>query len=183
MAVSPDPPAADLERVVEVLNRHGVEYLLVGGGAARLYGAERPTQDTDCLPRTTAENLERLAEAMRELHARLRVEGMSDDEAAALPVVIDAAMLSGLQISTWTTDAGWLDILNDMPGADGKRRTYDDLAASVVRITMGALVAPLAPIEAIIASKQWADRPKDREALPELRRLADRPMTRPGQES
>ena len=57
----------DIHRLVEVLDRHGVEYLMVGGVAARAYGA--------------VDNFERLAAAMVELHARLRVEGLSDAEA------------------------------------------------------------------------------------------------------
>ena len=32
------PPELDLSRIVEVLDRHGVEYLIVGGHAARAYG-------------------------------------------------------------------------------------------------------------------------------------------------
>ena len=46
-------------------------------------------------------NLQRLADAMRDLGARLRVGGMSDDEASQLPVVLDADMLARLRVSTW----------------------------------------------------------------------------------
>jgi hypothetical protein len=66
---------------------HGVEYLMVGGLGARADGATRPTQDIDFVPSSTRENLDRLAGALRELGARLRVAGMSDDEARQLPVV------------------------------------------------------------------------------------------------
>jgi hypothetical protein len=37
---------------------------------------------------------------MAELNARLRVEGLRDDEARQLPVQLDAAMLSSMEIST-----------------------------------------------------------------------------------
>lgn len=33
----PEPPELDLIRIVEALDRHGVEYLIVGGHAARAY--------------------------------------------------------------------------------------------------------------------------------------------------
>ena len=65
----------------------------MGGVAAIGYGAERPTEDVDCVVRRERANLERLAGALRELHARLRVGGMSDAEARALPVQIDATAL------------------------------------------------------------------------------------------
>ncbi|MGH9082969.1 MAG: hypothetical protein ACRDWN_06465, partial [Acidimicrobiales bacterium] len=70
------------------LDRHGVEYLLVGGAAARAYGAGRLTEDADCVVRRERANLGRLAAALRELHARLRVGGMTDAEPRALPVQI-----------------------------------------------------------------------------------------------
>jgi hypothetical protein len=73
VVLEPTPP--DVGRIVETLGRHDVEYLLVGGVAASSHGAGRPTFDFDCLAQRTSENLERLANAMRELNARLRVEG------------------------------------------------------------------------------------------------------------
>jgi hypothetical protein len=81
-----DGPPLDLSRLIEVLDRHAVEYLIVGGAAAFAYGAERPTDDADCVVRRGRANLERLAGALRELNARLRVGGMSDAEAKMLPV-------------------------------------------------------------------------------------------------
>lgn len=46
-----DGPGLDLPRLIEVLNRHEVEYLLVGGVAATAHGAERETEDADCVVR------------------------------------------------------------------------------------------------------------------------------------
>ena len=59
--ISPD--GFDPERIVEVLNHHQVKYVLVGGYAAQLYGARRPTYDIDITPATTQENLDRLSAA------------------------------------------------------------------------------------------------------------------------
>jgi hypothetical protein len=77
----PDGPPHDLGRLIEVLDRFGVEYLMVGGVADIGYGAERPTEDADCGVRRERANLDRLAVALRELHARLRSGGMTDAEA------------------------------------------------------------------------------------------------------
>ncbi|MHB8219124.1 MAG: hypothetical protein ACYDHU_02210 [Acidimicrobiales bacterium] len=76
-------PEPDLARVVEILYRHGVEYLTVGGHAARAYGATRHTKDSDCLVRSEKENLNRLAAALWELNARLCISGLADEESAA----------------------------------------------------------------------------------------------------
>lgn len=56
-------------------------------------------------------NLDRLAAALRELHARLRVGGVTDAEAKMLPVQIDSTTLEMAGMSTWMTDAGPFDVL------------------------------------------------------------------------
>lgn len=163
----------DVARLLETLDRHGVEYLLVGGVAARAHGAERLTKDLDCLARRTRANLDRLAAAMQELNARLRVDGLTDEEAAALPMLVDGARLASMEISTWRTDAGDMDVLADLPDRDGNHLSYEDLSARAAELRFHGIVVQVADIADVIASKEWADRPKDREALPELRRIRD----------
>ena|SRR5665811_1195947 len=65
----PDGPPHDLGRLIEVLDRHGVEYLMVGGVAAIGYGAERPTEDADCVVRRERANLNRGADAAATIFA------------------------------------------------------------------------------------------------------------------
>ncbi|MGI8756325.1 MAG: hypothetical protein ACR2MB_10810 [Acidimicrobiales bacterium] len=120
-------PPLDVKRIVVALDRHGVAYLLIGGLGATLYGAERVTQDIDLLPRTDVDNLARLATALRDLGAFLRVGGLSDDEARALPVVIDGRSLAATEVSTWRTDAGDVDVLSTIRGEHGERRRFSDL--------------------------------------------------------
>lgn len=169
-----EPPPLDVERILSTLTRHGVEFLLVGGVAAIAHGAQRLTVDLDRVPQRTYENLDRLAAAMRDLNARLRVEGLDDAEAAGLPVRIDREMLGRMEISTWRTDAGDFDVLADIPTGDGRRLRYEDLASRAGVQQLHRVTVRIAALDDIIASKEWADRPKDHEALTELRRLADR---------
>ncbi len=110
---------------------------------------------------------------MRELHARLHVEGLDDAEAAKLPVQLVGPPLARMEISTGRTDAGDVDILLDIPDASGRHRSYDDLIDRAQRLDLSGLVVPVAALDDVIASKQWADRPKDRDSLPELLRLRD----------
>ena len=158
--------------ITECFDRHGVEYLIVGGVGAQLHGATRPTSDFDSLPKTSGENLDRLGIALRELGADLRVEGLTDEEARALPVHLDGATLARMDISTWRTDAGDLDVLTASPTRDGGRSRYEDLLVRASSVDFGGVPVRVAALEDIIASKEWADRPKDRAALEELRRLA-----------
>jgi hypothetical protein len=58
--------------MVEVMQRHGVVFVLIGGFAIQLHGVDglARTADLDVTPRRTAENLRRLAAALTELDAR-----------------------------------------------------------------------------------------------------------------
>ena len=80
--------------------------------------------------------------------------------------------LSRLEISTWRTDAGDLDVLTAIRRRDGQRASYDDLASRSAQVHVDGIVVHVAALQDIIDSKEFADRPKDREALDELRRLA-----------
>lgn len=42
-----DGPLLDRVRIIECLDEHEVEYLIVGGIGAQLHGATRPTADFD----------------------------------------------------------------------------------------------------------------------------------------
>lgn len=167
-----DEPAFNRARIFEVLDRHGVQYLVIGGVGAQLHGASRPTTDFDSLASTGQENLGRLAAALSELNAFLRVGGLSDAEARALPTRLDAVSLSRMEVSTWRTDAGDVDVLTVIRRRDGGRAGYDDLVERATAVQVDGVIANLASLDDIIASKEFADRPKDREALDELRRLA-----------
>ncbi len=171
MATGRADPSPNIPRIVAVLNRHAVDYLLVGGVATIVHGAAAPTGDVDCLVEGSAQNLHRLAVAMGELDARLRVGRLDDDEVALLPVVLDEVMLARTEISVWRTDAGNVDLLSALPGDSGGRLYYDDLAEGADLMVMEGMTAPVACLDDVIASKRWADRPKDREVLPELREL------------
>lgn len=164
-------PSLDIARVVRVLDQHHVEYLLVGGVAAAMHGASRPTFDVDCLPRRSVQNLRRLAAAMRELNARLHVEGLDDAESALLPVQLDEDMLARMEISTWRTDAGDLDVLADIPDSHGRPLCFEELASRAKDATLEGVAVRVAAFADIIASKEWAGRPKDHQALPELHEL------------
>jgi len=163
----------DPEHIVAILRRHEVKYLLVGGVACRLYGARRATSDLDLVPSGELDNLEQLARALRHLGARLRVGGISQREIASLLIPLDGRTLRAFGTSTWMTNYGPVDVLLSMRTSPTRYETYSDLLqrASSVDLETGPLL--LASLDDIIASKSTANRPKDRQALPELRRLRE----------
>ena len=171
MATADEPPH-DLRRLIEVLDHYAVEYLIVGGAAAVAYGAARPTKDADCVVRRTRDNLSRLAEALKQLGGRLRIAGLSDDEARQLPVQIDATMLDMAGMTTWMTDAGPFDVLAGLAASDGRLVPYEGVERANDLWGDGFAVRA-AGLDDIISAKEHAGRPKDLDALPELRRIRD----------
>ena len=157
----------DAERIVQVLNRHGVEYVLVGGLGARLHGATRLTNDLDLCPSWQRPNLERLAAALRELDARLRD---FPRDVQLPPITVET--LRRIEIGTWTTSAGDLDVLRGIPsGEKNQLNRYENLTARASAREVVGCTIYVADLEDIIVSKEAANRAKDQEALPELRSL------------
>jgi hypothetical protein len=54
----------DLRKFIELLNSHGVEYLIVGGHAVAFHGYPRFTGDIDFFIRNTVENANRLIQLL-----------------------------------------------------------------------------------------------------------------------
>lgn len=160
-------PAFDAHRIVEILQQHRVEYVLVGGFAAILYGSRRPTEDIDIAPATSADNLHRLAAALRDLDARIRVDGAPD----GLAFDTSAEALSGMTMLNLRTAFGDCDLTFAPAGFE---HGYDDLIAAAGERRIGDVVVKVAALDDIIRSKASANRPKDQEALPELEALAYR---------
>ncbi len=164
-------PNFDLKLLVGVLDKHGVDYVVVGGIGAMAHGADMQTQDLDCVVERSIDNLKRMAAALADLGATLRVSGMSDEEASSLKVPFNWEMLQRMALSTWSTLGGDLDLLSDIPGPGNKRVNYDDIAGKVVLIDLNGIALRVAPLQVIVESKEAANRAKDREGLPELYEL------------
>ena len=148
--------AADFqpESVIRLLGRHEVRYVLIGGLAAITHGAPLLTQDIDLCYARDADNLDRLAAALGEVHAELR---------GADPGF------------TLTTDVGWIDIIGTPAGTTG----YDDLARAADLYDLFGYPVLVAAVDDLIRMKRAAGRPKDLLALEELGALRDELDDRP----
>jgi hypothetical protein len=152
--------------LLEVLDRHDVRYVLVGGLAAVLHGAPHMTTDLDIVPEDGPPNLEHLSEALAEVDARIRVSG------APGGVAFDhsANFLRRVRVWNLTTSLGDLDITFEPSGTRG----YDDLQGDAVVMSVGGVDVPVASLADVIRSKEAADRPRDRVVLPVLREMLSR---------
>ena len=152
--------------ILEVLDRHGVRYVLIGGLAAILHGAAHLTTDVDIVPFESKENLTHLSAALRELDARVRVTGEPD----GVPFDHSAESLARVRIWNLQTSKGDLDITFEPSGTHG----YDDLARDVIVMRVRGLDVPVASLADVIRSKEAAGRTRDRAVLPGLRELLAR---------
>lgn len=160
----------DPERVIRVLNTHEVLYVLVGGSAAVLHGANYATNDIDVCPSTDRENLDRLSVALTELNARLRVVDKRAEREETFDFSHSGESLGRATVWNLLTDAGEVD-LTIMPSATGG---YDDLAPRAKTLDLGeGVTVRIASLGDIIRSKRAANRDKDRQALPILERMWD----------
>ncbi|MGI9016131.1 MAG: nucleotidyl transferase AbiEii/AbiGii toxin family protein [Euzebya sp.] len=162
----PDPVELDAERIIEVLNRHGVDYVVIGGFAAVLHGSPRTTADIDITPSAERSNLLRLGAALTELAAKLMPPGAT----AGVDWPWTAEGFAAFTTMTTRTSAGDLDIClrPDAPG--GRQYQFDDLAARAIVISLPPDV-PVASLADVIASKEASGRDKDLLTLPHLRDL------------
>lgn len=78
---------------------------------------------------------------------------MTDEEAAALPIVVDGARLAQMEISTWRTDAGDMDVLTDIPDRAGLHLSYEELSTRAAELRFHGVVVQVADLADVIASK------------------------------
>lgn len=159
---APAPPL-DVEAILGTLARHDVEYVLIGGLAARIHGSPLLTEDLDITPALDRENLARLAAALQELGARLR-------GAEEVEFPLDDRSLASADVLTMTTRAGWLDVCSRPAGG----QSYETLAPNAEAYELFGLRVRIASIDDLIRSKSAAGRDKDLRGLPALRELQRR---------
>lgn len=161
MNMADDTDKPRLLRIAELFQKHGVEFVVIGGQAAVLHGSPLPTYDVDLCYRRTAENLERLAAALRELHPTLR--GAPPD----LPFRLDAQSLALGSNFTFNTDLGPLDLL----GWVEPFGTYGELIGRAETIDLETCRVAVIHLDDLIAIKRHLNRAKDQAALVQLEAL------------
>lgn len=100
----------DYRSIFDTLDRHNVDFVVIGAVAMVLHGSARVTRDLDiCYSRQRA-NLERLARALRPFAPTLR--GAPDE----LPFTLDTATLEAGLNFTLRSTAGDLDLIGEVTG-------------------------------------------------------------------
>ena len=161
-----NPAPLDPERLIKVLAKHRVDFVLIGALAARLHGFPRLTADADITPARDRDNLSRLAAALRELNARVFTEAVPEG------LEFDCSAQTVSRAETWNlvTAAGRLDLAFTPSGTTG----YEDLIKGALRFEVYGVELLAASLEDIIRSKEAADRPQDRQDVLVMREMQRR---------
>lgn len=138
--------------VLRTLNAHQVQFVVVGGFAAALWGSPSITLDLVICYERKNPNDEALAIALRELGATLR--GAPD----GISFQLDARAIKMGDSFTFKTDAGPFDCLGTPSGTSG----YTDLKANAATMELEPdLRVAVCSLDDLMRMKRAAARPKD----------------------
>ncbi len=140
------------EEIRDVFARHGARYLFIGKSGAILLGFPDTTQDADLFVEKTAENGRAIAAALKDLGFDLKPNQERDLEQGR-----DFVQLKNGPFDLYLVFA-----------PDGIE-TFDEAWAQHIDVAG----FPVCHIDHIIASKEAANRKKDRESLDRLRSFRD----------
>ncbi len=159
-----DRGPSDPLRVFRTLNRHEVDYVVIGGYAMIAHGSTRTTQDVDFVASRDPLNLQRLERALAALGAELW--GV---DAHLMGVELDARTFAEGANFTLVTAAGGLDYFNEVPGGV----PYEQLRARAVVAESGDVQLRVAGIDDLVRMKRAAGRPRGLQDIAFLTQLDD----------
>lgn len=157
------PKAPELDKLLEPLIRHGVDFVLIGGMAGIARGSNYPSYDLDVVYARDPANIDRLVGALGEIGVRLR------GAPADLPFPLDARTIENGSNFTFVTAYGDLDVLGHVDGM----RSFEALKAGADEMEVSGLPVKVASIDHLIQMKRASNRTKDKLMVEEYIELAD----------
>lgn len=153
----------DLEKAITSLARNNVDFVIVGGVAVTLHSSGYVTRDLDLCYSREKENIKRLVVSLRPFLPKPR------NWEEGLPFIFDESTLRNGTNFTFETSIGDVDLLGEVEGIG----SYKDALANSVEYELYGVRVRAFTLDALIASKTAADRPKDHLVLPELEALKE----------
>lgn len=146
--------APDL-RVLDVLTRHGVPFVVIGGHAVNVHGSLRATEDTDVIWIRSREAEAHLLAALQEIDAHFI--GAEIDPATGIERThrVTAGFVRAERLMMLFTTAGFLDLFDYVPGFP------DEPVATIWETAVQLDGVRFASLEWLRRMKQAAGRPKD----------------------
>lgn len=152
------PGSPDLPGVVAAFTRLGAQHVVIGGFAVIANRHVRATEDVDLLIPEDAANHARVHGALRDLDARLLLDGS---------VVTVELVAARAHLRLDCAEHGILDLLKEgEPPLD-----YASVSAGAIDATVQGVPMRFAGLASLVAFKRLAGRPRDRSDLEELERI------------
>jgi predicted nucleotidyltransferase len=142
--------SGDMRELIEIFEKHGVEYVLIGGFAVNFYGYVRTTQDIDLLIYPSLENAEAVMAALLEF-------GFGG---AGIPKECFEREGSAVHLGV---EPNRIDLLTCIQGVENSR-----IFKNMKRVELGSVEVNIISLEDLIESKQSSDRARDRADAEEL---------------
>jgi hypothetical protein len=149
---------SNLVRIAQIFQKHAVDFIVIGAQAENLMGHPRETDDVDFCYRRSLQNLDNLAEALKEI--RPTVPATPEE----LPVVFDVHALSLAPNYTFETPFGLIHLLGWVEPIG----RYEDLAQNAKVYPAGQLKVKVIGVDDLIRIREYLGRNCDRQALPGL---------------
>jgi hypothetical protein len=153
----------DLEKLLERLVQHQVEFVVIGGYAAVAHGASYVTFDLDVCCPFIGGNLEKIHAALIDLHPYYR------ETPQELPFTLKPDLASRLNNLYLKTDLGQLDCLGSLPEIGD----YAFAAAHSVPVELPFGLCRFLDCPTLIRVKETVRRPKDLLVASHLRAILE----------
>jgi predicted nucleotidyltransferase len=150
---------------LKALSEANVDFVIVGGAAATIHGSSRLTQDLDVVYGRSSANISRLVSALAPFRPYLR------GAPPGLPFSWDEQTLrNGLKFTLiMITTLGAIDLLGEIAGG----WQFENLKRQSIPLDIFGIRCLCLSLEALIAAKRAAGRPRDLEAIAELELIRD----------
>lgn len=152
----------DFEKILKHLIKNEVEFILIGGFAASVYGVTLLTYDIDICISFTKENTEKLLRAFEDYNPIIRGRDISLRDKADI--------LSELKNLYLITDLGPIDILGSVAGLGH----FNDILPYTINLELFNMKCKVLDIDALIKSKKAMKRPKDKETILQLKAIKEK---------
>jgi len=143
-------------QVLKALNKHEVDYILIGGVAVILHGMERLTRDIDIFVKLNKKNIKKLRTALRSVFKDSSIEEITLDELKKYQV-----------IRYGTPDDFNIDIMIRL----GEDIVYENLESEIIEYEN--IKIKICTVKALYDLKKNTLRPKDQIDVMFLKRLID----------
>ena len=155
----------NLNEILKKLLQTKVDFVLVGGLAAAVYGVSTVTHDVDICCPFDPSNLQKLLDALKEIHPRVRT---GSGEVSLSEYRLER--LSQLENLYVRTDLGELDILGEVRGIG----RFPEVKSQSTILDIFGMPCLILQLDSLIGIKSNLDRPKDKQVELELKVIREK---------